>query len=74
MKLEEAKVGTHVKTNVDFADVPTGTIGVIVEDYGTGVTVQWALPAEGSGWPLRDGFDKKTELQYLDLAPKPTNV
>lgn len=70
MNPHEALVGAHVKTNVEFSGVPAGTVGVIIEDYGTGVMVQWALQSQPAGWPLRDGFDKKTELQFLDLEPK----
>ena len=44
MKREEAKVGTRVACNIDFADVPKGTKGVIDFDYKTGVMVAWDLP------------------------------
>jgi hypothetical protein len=82
MKIEEARVGTRVRTLVDFSGVPKGSEGVIDEDYGTGVTVAWDLPdgplppgyCEYDGRPafvsriLRDGFDKKSDLQYLEIA------
>lgn len=81
MELAQATVGTRVRANRDFRDVPQGTEGVIDEDYGTGVMVAWDLPSaplpvgyvEWTGrqpgrWILRDGFDKDTELQYLDMV------
>lgn len=78
---EQAKVGTWVWTNQAFSGVPRGTQGVIDEDYGTGVMVAWNLPSRPlpkgysayDGRPaiksglLRDGFDKETELQFLEL-------
>jgi hypothetical protein len=75
-----AKVGTFVRSNVAFSGVPKGTLGVIDEDYGTGVMVAWNLPDQplprgyrawdgrpacSPGAPLRDGFDKERELVYL---------
>lgn len=81
MELAQALVGTRVRANTEFFDVPEGTEGVIDEDYGTGVMVAWDLPSsplpagyfEWKGrhpgrWLLRDGFDKETELQYLDIV------
>jgi len=66
MKLEQAIVGTRVKSNVEFACVPTGTTGRITEDYGTGVMVEWDIPSNFK--PITDGFDKETELQFLDVV------
>lgn len=45
---EQAKIGTKVKSNVDFSGVPKGTIGIIDDHYGTdgeilGVMVAWDL-------------------------------
>lgn len=77
------KIGTPVKTNRHLVGVPAGVEGVVIEDYGSGITVAWDLPdrpypkdktpeqvkrmwAIEPGCPLRDGFDKKTELQYLE--------
>lgn len=80
MNSSEAKVGTPVETLREFVSVPKGTKGVIDEDYGTGIMVAWDLPdrplPEGytqydgkpqfaPGTPLRDGFDKQTELGVL---------
>jgi len=84
MKSSEATIGTRIVSNRDFADVPKGTVGVIDEDYGTGVTVAWDLPNRPlpsgyhrwNGKPaisqvvLRDGFDKESDLIFLDLAEK----
>lgn len=78
------EIGDKVESLRDFSNVPKGTVGYIVEDYGTGVTVAWDLPhrpyphdmsfeAVGKMWavdhkcPLRDGFDKESELQFLKL-------
>jgi hypothetical protein len=78
-------VGKRVCSLVDLPEVPAGTEGVIDEDYGTGVMVAWDLPTaplphgyrEYDGKPaivtriLRDGFDKATELEYLEvIEPK----
>lgn len=77
---KQAIVGTKVKSNIDFSGVPSGTEGVIDDDYGTGVMIAWNLaeqplppgyyiydgkPAISSGI-LRDGFTWD-ELEYLDL-------
>lgn len=79
----EAQIGIRVRTLRDFIGVPKGTEGVIDEDYGTGVTIAWDLadrplpsgyrrwsgrPAIWSGEPLRDGFDKATELEFLEVV------
>lgn len=42
--IEKPKVGTKVRTNRDFFGVPKGTVGLVDEDYGDGVTVAWDLP------------------------------
>ena len=80
MKIEDAVVGRRVRLRVSFSGVPKGTEGVIDEDYETGVTIAWDLPnqplplgyrmydgrsAIQSGL-LRDGFDKKRELLFLE--------
>ena len=81
----KVKLGTKVKTLVDWSGVPKGSVGYIVEDYGTGFTVAWDLdekpyPHELSfeevakmyavnyKCPLRDGFDKDKEMQYLEVV------
>ena len=77
------EVGQWVQTLQEFSGVPKFTEGLIVEDYGSGVTVAWDRPgskiptdltcAEISklpnrpGNPLRDGFDKKKELPLLAI-------
>ena len=81
MNNTECKVGVKVRSLVEFNSVPIGTCGIIDEDYGSGITVAWDLPdrklpfgynkyngkpAISFGQPLRDGFDKDTELQYLE--------
>lgn len=80
MNVNEATVGTRVKSVVDFAGIPAGTQGVIDEDYGSGVMVAWDLPdyplqpgyRAHDGKPafatgiLRDGFNKTDELHFLD--------
>ncbi len=83
MTARQALVGRRVVSLRDFASVPAGTVGVIDEDYGTGVMVAWDLPdaplpegyrvydgrARVVMGILRDGFDKSTELQFLEVAP-----
>ena len=81
MRIDEAIVGTRVKSLVDFSGVPKGTEGVIDEDYVTGVMVAWDLPDQPlppiryssrtgkmTFFPsiLRDGFDKNNELHFLE--------
>lgn len=80
MELSQAKVGVRVKNLLAFPGVPEGTEGIIDEDYGSGVMVAWDRPGaplpsgyvEYDGRPavatgiLRDGFDKATELHYLE--------
>jgi hypothetical protein len=68
--IEQATIGTRVKTNVEFYDLPKGSVGKIAEDYGFGVMVEWEKEPRAS-WqkPLRDGFNKQSELQFLDLVP-----
>jgi hypothetical protein len=64
---KEAKIGTKVRSLVEFADVPKGTTGTIDEDYGKGVMVAWELDKWPKDRPLRDGFDKKDELVFLEV-------
>ena len=81
MRVEDAVVGNWVRTNVDFATVPAGTVGLICEDYKTGVMIAWEydgyvptmatanLPLIHRNAPReRDGFDKTRELRFLDLV------
>lgn len=80
MRVDEAVVGTRIVLLVELSGLPAGTNGVIDQDYGTGVMVAWHLPGRGlpknyrvwdgkwacaPGAPLRDGFDKATELHML---------
>lgn len=74
------RVGQRVRSLRAFVDVPKGTEGVIDEDYGSGVMVAWDLPDQPlpagyrvyDGRPairsgiLRDGFDKTSDLEYLE--------
>jgi hypothetical protein len=78
----DIQIGRRVRTLRDFANVPKGTEGVIDEDYGSGIMIAWDLPdqplpsgySQYDGRPaiqsriLRDGFDKREELQFLELA------
>lgn len=82
MKASEATIGTRVRTLREWNSVPLGTEAVIDEDYGSGVMVAWNLPEqplpegyrEHDGTPviqsglLRDGFDKKSELKFLEVV------
>jgi len=81
--ISDAIIGTRVRALISFSGVPSGTEGVIDEDYGTGVMVAWDLPNQRlpagyrlyDGRPaiqhglLRDGFDKATELYRLEKLP-----
>ena len=81
MNTEDAIVGTRIRSLIDFSGVPAGTEGVIDDDYKTGVMIAWDLPDRPlppnykqwngkpsfcPGQPLRDGFDKKRELRFLE--------
>lgn len=87
MNESEIKIGQKVKNLQGFFQLPIGTIGYIVKDYGTGILVGWDLPQRPYPYiytpnevgemftadprcPLRDGFDKETELQFLEVAPE----
>jgi hypothetical protein len=61
-KPEIPKIGNKVKATRDFVGVPVGSVGMVVEDYGTGITIEWV------GGTIRDGFDKQTELHYLEIV------
>ena len=89
-------IGDRVRTNREFSGIPVGSEGIIVEDYGSGLTVAWDLPDKpypndlmpqqvAQLWavnpicPIRDGFDKETELHYLelvaiDITPEPNKL
>ena len=76
------RIGMRVRALRTFSGVPRGTEGVIDEDYGSGITVAWDLPASPlpAGYRcydgrsvlqtgiLRDGFDKATELHFLECC------
>jgi len=79
MLISEAKIGTRVRSLVDFSGVTKGTEGIIDEDYGKGVMVAWDLPEQPlpNGYSyftgkreniLRDGFGKKDELHFLEVV------
>ena len=84
MNREDIKIGLRVRTNVSFSGVPSGTEGVLDEQYdsGRGITVAWDLPGkrlppgyrEYDGRPaiasgiLRDGFNVDTELCFLEVV------
>ena len=74
---------SNVEDMDSFVSVPEGTEGVIDQDLGSLVTVAWDLPdrplpdgywewsgkpAAAPGEPLRDGFDKETELDMLEIV------
>lgn len=60
--LGDYRLGMMVRTTREFYQLPLGEIGTIVEDYGTGFMVQW------KNHGFTDGFDKETELQYLEIV------
>lgn len=81
MTTDQIRIGQWVTNNVAFSNVPIYSRGIIDFDYGTGVEVvwdleDWKIPENYMSMSvterkkirlLRDGFDKETELQYLDL-------
>ena len=84
MTPDQATVGTRVRSTRHFVNVPKGTEGVIVSAYGGGVMVGWHLPDTEGALPvnwrdyadrpaiqcpfLRDGFDEKRELHWLEVV------
>lgn len=83
MTAQQARIGTRVRTKVELSGVPRWTHGIIDEDYGSGVMVAWDLPARplppgyfthdargAAAGLLRDGFDKETELHFLEIVPR----
>lgn len=83
MEKQDAVVGTRVRSVVVFSGLPRGTEGVIDFDYGFGFMIAWDLPdrplPEGyaewdggitfaDGGLLRDGFDKDTEIGFLEVV------
>jgi hypothetical protein len=54
-------VGDRVRTTSALHGLPLGSVGVVDEDYGSGVMVAW------DNYPYRDGFDKSTELYLLEV-------
>jgi len=68
MKVQDAIIGTRVRSLMDFSGVPKGTEGTLDEDYGSGVMICWDLPREPWQKPLRDGFDKWNELHFLEVV------
>jgi hypothetical protein len=73
----EDLVGKRVRSLRDFADVPTGTLGTVVEVYSIGkahdgITVEWDKPlAAWSNRKLQDGFGRDSdfdETQYLEVC------
>ena len=80
-------VGTRVRATIDFSGVPKGTEGVIDQHYKAGVMVAWDLPDRplpagytvytpqaGAAGILRDGFDTKRELRFLEVVDRQRNL
>jgi len=59
------QVGDQVRVLREFYLVPSGSRGIISEEYDTGYMVDWDKRDVGYDY-LRDGFNKKTELHYLE--------
>lgn len=70
MSINDIKLGRRVKSNTILCSIWIGREGTIVEDYGTGITIQWDPEDE---WekkrPLTDGYSYEghDELVMLDL-------
>ena len=72
------KEGARVRSKVDFANVPKGTVGVVLTKDHTGWPIQWELPGEanvfGPGYhvrfpkPLVDWFDDWEADRFLEPA------
>ena len=72
------KEGARVSSKGDFANVPKGTLGVVLPKDHTGWPIQWELPGEanvrGPGYhvrfpkPLVDWFDDWEAERFLEPA------
>jgi len=65
-------VGKRVRATTDFAGIPAGTVGEVVERYQfgqhEGIVVKWTT---SSGHEVRDGFGRDAKLdetQWLELV------
>ncbi len=41
MTENDIEIGLRVKSNTTFVSIPEGTEGVLIEDYGSGITIAW---------------------------------
>lgn len=61
-----AGIGTLVTLAQAMDGVPKGTLGIVDDVKPKRIMVRWYLPnSSGRNLSLRDGFDKKRMLQYL---------
>lgn len=68
--------GARVRSKVDFANVPKGTVALVLEEDHTGWPVSWDLPHEGHLYtplghttfvkPLVDWFNSWEAAQFLE--------
>lgn len=59
------EIGTRVQTMQDWPGVPKFTEGLIIEDYGTGVTVAWNRPHN----PLPDNMTPQEIAAMYAINP-----
>lgn len=66
--VKEIEVDDELMVLADFPGVPAGSKGVVTENYGDGVMVEWKRQ-RAQPWqkPLQDGFHDD-ELEYLAFA------
>jgi hypothetical protein len=72
--LSEAKlkIGKKVRTQMEFQNVPVGTVGVVTDSHNyskdqLGLDVTWCIP--GRNPSIVDGFDKREYYQFLKECP-----
>jgi hypothetical protein len=62
-----AKIGTRIRTRVEFSGVRAGMVGTVIRHYASGrgraLDIAWEIP--GRSALLVDGFSKDEYQQFL---------
>jgi hypothetical protein len=70
MTAHEAKVGSVIRTTVDYPPAPAGTVGRIIGQYFLGfhihaISVRWELPDQSQAEPAIIPRDHLGQLEIL---------
>lgn len=66
MRKSDIEIGREVIVNRSFVGVESGTKGIIVEDYGTGITIAWDQPDR----PLPEGLTPEQIAKLPAVSPE----